>query len=401
MPSSVGAQSSENTGLEADVSEQKTQDPGSQPVVRIKDLQKRFQRGDGSIVRAIDGVSLDVMPGDFIVLLGPSGCGKTTLLRSIAGLERPDGGTIEIHGQPNFDAEQGLEVPPERRRLSMIFQSYALWPHMTAFQNIAYPLESQRKNRPSKAEVQQRVRRVLEMVGIPELEGQHPNQMSGGQQQRVALARSLVNGDDLVLFDEPLSNVDAKVREQLRIELVTMQRELGFSAVFVTHDQIEAMELAHQIAVMREGQVAQLAPPREVYDRPTTRYVANFIGTTNELLGTVEEVVSGDVVVTTDLGRMVGIPGHPELKAGDEVVAVWRPERCEVTRDEPETPNRWQGRVVASMFVGSHTEYLLQVGDRQFRTWSPDVDVIEAKETVWVSVIQPHVRILPADEPTA
>lgn len=387
--------------VETDVAHGSAEVAKADPVVRIRDLEKRFQRGDGSIVRAIDGVSLEVLPGDFIVLLGPSGCGKTTLLRSIAGLERPDGGTIEIHGQLNFDAAQGLEVPPERRRLSMIFQSYALWPHMTAFQNIAYPLESQRGTRPPKAEVRDRVRGVLEMVGIPELEGQYPNQMSGGQQQRVALARSLVNGDDLVLFDEPLSNVDAKVREQLRIELVTMQRELGFSAVFVTHDQIEAMELAHQIAVMREGQVAQLATPREVYDRPTTRYVANFIGTTNELLGKVDRIGPTEAVVETDLGTMVGTPGHPDIAAADEVVAVWRPERCEITTDEPATPNRWRGRVVASMFVGSHTEYLLEVGDRQFRTWSPDVEVIEDNASVWLSVRAAHVRILPAGEPTS
>ncbi len=392
----------ESMSVETQQTEAGTDDATKRPVVRIRNLEKRFQRGDGSIVRAIDGVDLDVMPGDFIVLLGPSGCGKTTLLRTIAGLERPDRGTIEIHGALNFSAEDNLEISPERRRLSMIFQSYALWPHMTAFQNIAYPLESQRKKRPGKKEIAERVRRVLELVGIPELEGQYPNQMSGGQQQRVALARALVNGDDLVLFDEPLSNVDAKVREQLRVELVTMQRELGFSAIFVTHDQVEAMELAHQIAVMREGQVAQLAPPREVYERPTTRYVANFIGTSNELSGTIEEVLSDDGArVATSLGDVSGVAGVEGLQAGDEVAVLWRPERCAVSREEPAGPNRWPATVKASMFVGSHTEVLLDVDGTPFRTWSPEATLFETGEEVWVTVPREHVRILRAAEPTS
>src|SRR5690606_1877619 len=173
------------------------------------------------------------------------------------------------------------------RRLSMIFQSYALWPHMTAFGNVAYPLQSRRDLKLGRKEVASRVQRVLDLVGIGELGEQYPNQLSGGQQQRVALARALVAGDDLVLFDEPLSNVDAKVREQLRLELVSMQAELGFSAIFVTHDQVEAMELADRIAVLDRGRVVQYGAPREVYHRPATRYVAGFIGTTNELVGTV------------------------------------------------------------------------------------------------------------------
>ncbi|MFW6091001.1 MAG: ABC transporter ATP-binding protein [Actinomycetota bacterium] len=368
------------------------------PVVRLRDLHKRFQRGDGSVVSAIDGVSLDVHPGELIVLLGPSGCGKTTLLRSVAGLERPDAGLIEIHGTVNFSSDRGVDLPPERRKLSMIFQSYALWPHMTAFQNVAYPLEAKRKDRPRKNEIKERVERVLALVGIPELGGQYPNQMSGGQQQRVALARSLVSGDGLVLFDEPLSNVDAKVREQLRIELVTMQRELGFSAIFVTHDQVEAMELAHRIAVMRHGHVAQLATPREVYDRPATRYVANFIGTTNELMGKVERAEPETVSVSTPHGKVTGVPGAP-LRDGDEVAAQWRPERCVVTIEEPDVPNRWRATVRAGMFVGSHTEYLLQAGDHQFRTWSVDPDLIEAGTEVWLSVVPQQVRVLPVDEP--
>lgn len=377
--------------------DQHTAVPEPEPLVRIRDLHKRFQRGDGSVVTAIDDVSLDVLPGELIVLLGPSGCGKTTLLRTIAGLERPDAGRIEIHGSVNFSSDRGIDLPPERRQLSMIFQSYALWPHMTAFQNVAYPLESRRRPRPRKNEVRERVERVLELVGIPELGGQYPNQMSGGQQQRVALARALVNGDGLVLFDEPLSNVDAKVREQLRVELVTMQRELGFCAVFVTHDQVEAMELAHRIAVMRDGHVAQLATPREVYDFPATRYVANFIGTTNELVGKVERTDPDAVRVATPCGEVTGVPGVP-VAEGDTVATQWRPERCVLTAEEPDAANRWRARVRAGMFVGSHTEYLLQVGEHQFRTWSVDADLIETGSEVWLSVVPGQVRVLPVAE---
>src|SRR5690606_21791699 len=263
---------------------------GAEAVVAITGLHKRFRRGDGSVVRAIDDVTLSVGRGELVVLLGPSGCGKTTLLRSIAGLEQPDSGEITVSGTTQYSSERGLDVPPERRNISMIFQSYALWPHMTVFDNVAYPLQSRRSRRPAKDELRRRVREALTLVGVPELERQYHSQMSGGQQQRVALARALVSNDEVVLFDEPLSNVDAKVREQLRLELLAMQRSLGFSAVCGTHDQAAAMELAHRIAVIDTGRVAQIGTPQEIYLRPATRYVANFIGASNEVVGRVEAV---------------------------------------------------------------------------------------------------------------
>ena len=373
-------------------------------VVRVRDLHKTFHRADGTPVRAIDGVSLDVHAGEMVVLLGPSGCGKTTLLRAIAGLERPDAGTIEVNGAMAFDAARGLEVAPERRRLSMIFQSYALWPHMTAFGNVAYPLQSRRDLKLGRKEVASRVQRVLDLVGIGELGEQYPNQLSGGQQQRVALARALVAGDDLVLFDEPLSNVDAKVREQLRLELVSMQAELGFSAIFVTHDQVEAMELADRIAVLDRGRVVQYGAPREVYHRPATRYVAGFIGTTNELVGTVTGTDKDRVVVTTEVGPVVGVPGVDGLTPGTEVAALWRPERCVVDVDGTvQGANRWHGVVRASMFVGSHTEHLIDVategGVVQVRTWTARDDDLAAGDPADICVRPDDVRVLPADGP--
>jgi iron(III) transport system ATP-binding protein len=375
----------------------------STPVVEVSNLVKRFRRESGAVVNAIDDVSFEVAAGDFVVLLGPSGCGKTTLLRAIAGLETPDQGGIRIGGRDVYSSAGGVDVPPERRDISMIFQSYALWPHMTAFKNVAYPLQSRRGRKVAKDEITRRVREALELVGVGDLEQQYPGQMSGGQQQRIALARALVNNDELVLFDEPLSNVDAKVREQLRFELVSMQRKLGFSALFVTHDQTEAMELAHRIAVLDSGRIAQFGSPQEIYHRPATRYVAKFIGAINEVVGTVEAIDGGHVVVDTPYGRFVGTTVGHRFAVGDRVAAMWRPERGLLTHDEPQTVNRWPGRVKAPLFVGSHTEYLVSVGasETDVRLWSPRSDLVAAGSEAWVSVDADDVLVLPVDEPAA
>jgi iron(III) transport system ATP-binding protein len=364
----------------------------TEQIVSVRDLAKIFRRADGSHARAIDGVSLDVTPGEFVVLLGPSGCGKTTLLRSIAGLEQPDAGTIAIRGTTVFAADAGVDMPPERRRLSMIFQSYALWPHMTAFQNVAYPLQTRRLK---KREIAERVGRVFELVGIPELQRSYPGQMSGGQQQRVALARALAGDADLILFDEPLSNVDAKVREQLRFELLAMQRELGFAAIYVTHDQAEAMELAHTVAVMREGQIAQVGPPREIYLEPANRYVADFVGSSNELEGRVRSVDGAFATVETELGDVRGVAADG-LVDGGRVVVICRPERTRLARDEPESPNRWHAEVRAAAFLGPNLEHVVRVGEQTFRTWSVDTRLLDAGTPAWLYVEPEHVRVLPA-----
>jgi iron(III) transport system ATP-binding protein len=364
----------------------------TEPIVSIEALAKTFRREDGTYARAINGVSLDVAPGEFVVLLGPSGCGKTTLLRAIAGLEEPDAGAISIRGHTVFDATNGVDLPPERRRLSMIFQSYALWPHMTAAQNVAYPLQNRRLK---KKEIAERVGRVFELVGIPELQRQYPGQMSGGQQQRVALARALAGDADLILFDEPLSNVDAKVREQLRFELLSMQRELGFAAVYVTHDQAEAMELAHRVAVMREGEIAQVGPPQEIYLQPSSRYVADFVGTSNEVRGTVRSIGSDVAVVDTDLGEMRGIPTDG-VAVGSAAVAICRPERTRLAPDEPSSPNRWRGEVRASAFLGASLEHVVRVGEHTFRLWSVETKLLEPGTEHWLYVEPEHVRVLPA-----
>ncbi len=386
------------TQVASDPTTRTSEPPPAEPVARISNLVKRFRRADGTIAPAVDDVTLDVGRGEFLVLLGPSGCGKTTLLRCLAGLERPDAGTIEIVGRTVYSSERKIEVPPERRELSMVFQSYALWPHMTAFDNVAYPLRHGRGKRIRKREITERVVHAFELVGIPELLRQYPSQMSGGQQQRVALARALVGGSELVLFDEPLSNVDAKVREKLRLELLSMQRELGFAAVYVTHDQVEAMELGHRIAVMREGKLAQVGAAHDIYDGPRTRYVANFVGTSNELVGTIASSAGELVVAKTDLGEIRG--RTPErVVEGARVAAISRPERWRVLLEEPGAgENVWQGVLEASQFLGSYVQHVVRVGEHHVVVWSGDLHAHRSGENVWVTVDPADVRVLPFDE---
>jgi iron(III) transport system ATP-binding protein len=370
----------------------------TEPVVVVRELSKRFRRGDGTTVAALDGVSFNVAAGEFLVLLGPSGCGKTTLLRAIAGLDRPDDGEIEIHGETCFSSKGATYLPTEGRGISMIFQSYALWPHMTAFDNIAYPLRSnpgmKRRTRRTKAEIRQSVEHVLGLVGIPELIGQYPGQMSGGQQQRVALARALVGGTGLVLFDEPLSNVDAKVRDQLRYELVAMQRELGFAAIYVTHDQDEAMSMADRIAVMGSGKIQQIAPPREVYFAATSRYVANFVGKSNEIEGSVTRVSGSRVTAATALGSFSGIAANPGIRDGDRVTLNWRPEHSRLNTGESMTGNRYSGTILDEVFLGSHSDYHVRVGDQVLILQQPAGVRLDVGSTVTMSVEPEQTRVL-------
>jgi len=360
--------------------------------IRIRNLTKRYQvRGGG--VLAVNDVSLHVADGEIVVLLGPSGCGKTTLLRCVAGLETPESGEIEIHGQTVFSSARRVALPPERRNLSMVFQSYALWPHMSVFDNVAYPLKSRHT---AKSEVRQRVENVLTMVNCGQLSGRYPGQLSGGQQQRVALARAMVANDGVVLFDEPLSNVDAKVREQLRLELVAMQRDLRFSALYVTHDQSEATALADRIAVMNTGIIAQIGPPREVYERPGSRYVAEFVGVANQLTGAVVERCGNRICVRTAIGDVLTTSESDGLAEGDEAVVVFRPEHCRITTVPVEgTDNQWPCVVDRTLFLGSHTEYLLHVGGARLLVWSMQPVEIGDGSDAWIAVSPAWARALP------
>lgn len=369
----------------------------SEPIVSVRNLVKQFRRETGTIMTAVDNVSIDVQNGEFVVLLGPSGCGKTTLLRMLAGLELPNDGSITIRGQVAYDGAKNINVPTERRAISMIFQSYALWPHMTVAQNIAYPLKHA-ATKMSKADMADAVDRVLELVRIPDLANQYPGQMSGGQQQRVALARALVSNGDLILFDEPLSNVDAQVRERLRFELLEMQRDIGFAAVYVTHDQEEAMGLAHRIAVMGEGQIKQLASPRDTYENPSSRYVAKFIGVSNEIPGEVVVVDKGGLAtLSTSMGTFSGRVTGGELKVGASATLVWRPEHATASVEEPTSPvNKFRATVENALFAGDHVEVLLRHDFRRLRYWGHVTDTYRPGDDIWIATDEAYNRVLGA-----
>lgn len=365
------------------------------PRLRVEGLRKAYRRADSTWVPAVDGVSFELFAGQFMVLLGPSGCGKTTLLRSIAGLEDPDAGRIEVQGRTVYSSDDSINLAAEKRRLSMVFQSYALWPHLSVFENIAYPLKSlPRSARPSKAEIGERVETIMQIVGIAGLEKQYPNSISGGQQQRVALCRALVAGSDIVLFDEPLSNIDAQVREQLRFELLEMQRELKFAALFVTHDRQEAMALGSSIAVLDKGKIAQLGSPDEIYNAPANRYVANFVGPANEMeVELPESDSSGFAFGKSQSGSIFGVL-ESQLEGTGGVIAIWRPESGHISTDHPGRSNCWAGKVEQTMFYGSHTEYVVRLDARKVRVLTTGRSSIEVGRKVWVSVDERDVTFI-------
>lgn len=347
--------------------------------VEIRGLRKEFVREGGSRVVAVDDVSLAVHPGEIIVLLGPSGCGKSTLLRCIAGLERPDGGTICIGGQTVFDGESGTFLPANQRDVNMMFQSYALWPHMTLEDNVAYPL---RIRGVPKERARAQANDYLDLVGLSGLGKQYAGSVSGGQQQRVALARTLINQPSVVLFDEPLSNVDAKVRALLRAELVRLHRELGFAAVYVTHDQIEALGLGTRIAVMRDGRVEQLADPVTIYQYPANRYTAEFVGEANLFEAEVARhsddgsqcvlvASEGEIEIpTTELTRNRLHKEPPPI--GQKVLLMVRPESCRLVANAEglrSQPNELKARVDTVLYAGSRTEYTCLTDGMSWQVW--------------------------------
>jgi ABC-type Fe3+/spermidine/putrescine transport system ATPase subunit len=313
----------------------------------------------------VDRASLDVRRGEIFTLLGPSGCGKTTTLRLVAGLERPDGGEITLRGRVVASVPRRVFVPPNRRNLGMVFQSYAIWPHMTVFANVAYPLTLRRLGR---AVIRERVARVLDLVGLAGMETRGATLLSGGQMQRLALCRALVYEPDLLLLDEPFSNLDAKLREQMRLELRLLQRRLGITVLFVTHDQIEALSLSDRIAVMQRGRVEQVGTPRSLYEGPATTFVRDFVGSTVILRGRVSTLAPGSVGVTLN-GALGGRPlagrsvAAAPLVTGAEVHVAIRPEDIEVdvARDGGTLP----GVIDTLLFVGDRYEARVSLGGEQ------------------------------------
>jgi iron(III) transport system ATP-binding protein len=365
--------------------------------VEISGLRKHFHDPHSdAMVAAVDDVQLSIPEGQFCVLLGPSGCGKTTLLRCIAGLEQPSAGSIVVDGVTVFDGAK-IDLEPQQRPIGMVFQNYALWPHMSVAANVAFPLQSgPRSRRLSKEEIADRVKHVLEVMGIGGLGKRRIGQLSGGQQQRVALARAVAAGNKVVLFDEPLSNIDAKVREQLRRELRTMQRELGFTAVYVTHDQAEAMEMADIVAVMREGRVAQLGTPEEIYFHPKTRYVAQFIGATNIVPLTDRNPVGLPAgAVATEIGAFT-VAERPGPDAAQKTVVISKAQHWWIatTAGTDAGANAWVGTLESTSFMGTHTEYAVLVNGHLVRVWGNGSFSGAIGDQVAVGVAPEHAEVV-------
>jgi len=334
-------------------------------VLHVEGLFTEYPNDRGRIVRAAQDVTFTVEEGRLFTLLGPSGCGKTTTLRSIAGLERPRAGEITVNGRVVYSSSAGVFVAPNRRGFGMVFQSYAIWPHMTVFQNAAFPLDVGDK-RYSRAQIRDNVMRVLTAVQLDDLADREATKLSGGQQQRLALARALVMEPALLLLDEPLSNLDAKLREKMRFELKRLQRELKITTVYVTHDQSEALALSHQIAVMNEGRILQIGRPRDIYEHPSSQFVADFVGNTNFIDGTVlrqESAPDGCCVVRTDIGD-VRVNAAQPLRPDERVALSVRPEDVELTEARPDGDNVWEGRVEQKIFLGEAIDFRVIVGAR-------------------------------------
>jgi iron(III) transport system ATP-binding protein len=319
--------------------------------LELKNLSKVFGQGKERVT-AVDSIDLDINPGEFITFLGPSGCGKTTTLRMIAGFETPSQGSILLDGQ------DVSSLSPDRRPMGMVFQSYALFPHMSVYQNVAYGPKI--KKLPAE-QVKQDVSAVLDSMSLSTMANRSPNQLSGGQQQRVALARAMVMQPKVLLFDEPLSNLDAKLRAQMRLEIREVQQRLGITSIFVTHDQDEAMSISDRIVVMRNAKIEQVGIPSEVYLRPASIFVADFIGISNFLTVDGASSAGANRATVNVLGRQMEVPAHKDALASESILLV-RPESIRVKRAESgnQSISGTQGQVMQVVFYGQHVEYRIQ-----------------------------------------
>ena len=366
-------------------------------MIEVKSLIKIFADRDNAGVRAVNDISFTVEEGRFYTLLGPSGCGKTTTLRCIAGLERANGGEIIVAGNKVFSAADGTFVPAYRRPVGMVFQSYAIWPHMTVFENVAFPLRVG-KERLSNSDIKKKVEAALAQVELGGYEERMATQLSGGQQQRLALARALVRQPQVLLLDEPLSNLDAKLRERMRVELRELQRRLRITTLYVTHDQIEALSMSNVIAVMSAGVIIQEGAPREIYLQPKSKFVANFIGSTNQINGQVSKVGSeGTGVVHTDTGDVCcGL--LPGLTQGTKVIVMVRPESVVLHQKKPpENENIIEGKVGAAMFLGEYVDCTVDIGKNVLQTHQHYTLQLRRGDPVWVELPAGECMALPAE----
>jgi iron(III) transport system ATP-binding protein len=352
----------------------------------LKNVTKVFpSRGGVSEVTAVNNINLEIQRGELVTLLGPSGCGKTTTLRMVAGFEFPTSGSISLDGM------EINNLPPNQRSMSMVFQSYAIFPHLNVFENIAYGLNVRRMQQ---SEIKRQVERVLDLVHLSGYQNRAPNQLSGGQQQRVALARALVMEPKVLLMDEPLSNLDAKLREQMRTEIRRIQRELDITSVYVTHDQIEAMTLSDRIVVMNQGNLEQIGTPMEIYRFPKSRFVADFIGRANFVPGTVRELNNSHITVNS-LDKMLTLSSvKGELHAGQQVTLIIRPEMVDIQK----TGGKLTGTIRRAVYLGDVIEYDVEIAGQMVTSTETDptrMDLYPEGTEVTVNFVEDCIQVLP------
>ena len=366
--------------------------------LRIQNLFKTFDR-----VVAVDHINLEISEGEFFTLLGSSGCGKTTTLRMVGGLEKPDGGEIQLGGQCLVSSEKKLFIKPEKRNMGMVFQSYALWPHMTVFENIAYPLKLRGiKGR----EAEKKVADVLALVGLAGLEERPAPALSGGQQQRVALARALVFSPKVLLLDEPLSNLDAQLREEMRRELKSLQQRVNITVIFVTHDQIEALSLSDRIAIMKFGVLEQVGTPEEVYYHPATPFVRDFLGKTFLLPGKVSGVAGQQMNVEVQgvaaaplilpQSNVISTNGVPEI--GQSVMVAIRPEQISILGTTADgRPNTIRANLQAVQFLGDRYEYTVEIGPETRVLVSPESRHVKRGDQIFLELKPEGMTLWPRE----
>lgn len=363
--------------------------------VELNEVVKRFPTPEGGEVVAVDHVNLQINHAEFFSLLGPSGCGKTSSLRLIAGFEWPTSGKISIDGK-----SMG-RTPPFLRPVNTVFQSYALFQHMTVFQNVAFGLEMEKTALP---EINRRVQEVLDMVKLSGMERRKPKQLSGGQQQRVALARALVKRPKVLLLDEPLGALDLKLRKEMQLELKALQDQVGITFIYVTHDQEEALTMSDRIAVMNRGEVLQIGSPVEIYERPNHRFVADFIGETNFLSGSVKSQSGNDVRVEVPAikSEIVGV-ADSTFSIGERVIISIRPEKIRISTDQSLNINSFPGKILNAVYIGSNTHVITSLGDDlRLKIWEQNkISTLDprayyqAGQQVWVNLFQENVLVLP------
>ncbi len=362
-------------------------------MIRLTRLTKRFAGRDAN-VKAVNGIDLEVPEGKLVSLLGPSGCGKTTTLRLIAGLARPDSGDITIGDVPVCSSSRGLWVGPHKRPIGIVFQSYAIWPHMTVLSNVMFPLRVG-QSKVNRKEARERALAALELVGLRDLADRPAPALSGGQQQRVALARALVREPKVLLLDEPLSNLDAALRDHMRDEIRALQQRLNITTVFVTHDQDEALAVSDEVVVMNQGQIIEKGLPREIYAWPRDEFTAKFLGVSNTLEGVVHSVSGEDAEVQVDEG-LLHCHAYGGLSAGDRVTAYLRPESFRLSRHR-RSDTDWAGRLEVSIYRGDCWDHRVRVGSKtlKVRTYREKIG-LSYDDTVYIAPEGDPGMVLPS-----